>query len=83
MAYHHTYTVKHGKHAGSCLTPHRYDHGHFHDYKFHFRTDPEGIMTEFEDALINLIQHGFHVRMSNRNVVHAASTACPDIVQFD
>lgn len=73
-----TYTVKRGKNTGIVLTPHRYEDGMFVAHKTNSRNDPEGRRVHTEVELVELIQRGYHVRMSNTAARHAPSTVRPD-----
>ena len=60
-----TYTVKRGKNVGLVPIPHRYEDGMFLAHKTNSRNDPEGRRVRSEAELWDLVQQGYHVRMSN------------------
>ncbi|MCW5631815.1 MAG: hypothetical protein KIT17_00615 [Rubrivivax sp.] len=74
-----TYTVRHGRRAGTLLTPHRYNDGHYRAHKTNSRNDPEGRRVGTLDELVDLVRLGYHVRMSNMAADHAPSTVKPEI----
>lgn len=74
-----TYTVKRGKNVGLVLTPHRYEDGMFLAHKTNSRNDPEGRRVRSEAELRDLVQQGYHVRMSNMPAGHPPSTVKPDL----
>jgi hypothetical protein len=75
-----TYTVRHGRRAGTVLTPHRYEDGYYQAHKTNSRNDPEGKRVRSIEELVDLVRLGYHVRMSNMAAGHAPSTVKPEVV---
>lgn len=74
-----TYIVARGRRAGIVLTPHLYQDGCYRAHKTSSRTDPEGKRVHSIDELVDLVQQGYSVRMSNVAAGHPPSTVHPEI----
>lgn len=76
-----THIVTRGKNVGISLTPHWYteDGGHFRAHKISSRIDPEGKRVKTVAELVELVQLGYNVRMSNPSQAHPPSTVKPTI----
>lgn len=72
------YRVKRGKNKGIVLTPHWYDGGYYQAHKTNSRNDPVGKRAKTDEELLELVQQGYHVRMSNVEHQHSPSAVKPD-----